>query len=333
LKEHLRGSNRRIASTSSMVKTTPPGTGSRLLRLTEDNPISAHFERRFQGVRLMATGPFEESDLGTACYHSKVGAVELLLNHLIDEPGEYVVVDMTAGADSFASGMFTKFDVTFLVVEPTLRGVAVYRQCQQYARDWEVRISVIGNKVEDQADLDFLRREVGSDLLSWVGRSAFVRASEKGRTLPLSELEPPNRVALKAIRRATDEAPKDWDRQYRQTVELHLRNGNARRWASAATGDLSMQVDPDFVLQPDLLPSGVRPHVAAVRLRADREPGGPPSGGRRRVRGQPDPAAGRAGQGPVAPRDGERRHPGRAGGTLRRASGLPELPPRGRLPP
>ena len=39
-----------------------------------------------------------------ACYHSKVGAVELLLNHLVDGPGEYVVVDMTAGADSFASG-------------------------------------------------------------------------------------------------------------------------------------------------------------------------------------------------------------------------------------
>jgi CO dehydrogenase maturation factor len=25
-------------------------------------------------VRLMATGPFQESDLGLACYHSKVGA-------------------------------------------------------------------------------------------------------------------------------------------------------------------------------------------------------------------------------------------------------------------
>lgn len=254
VKDHLRGSNPRIASTSSMVKTTPPGTGSRLLQLCEDNPISAHFERRVQGVRLMATGPFQESDLGTACYHSKVGAVELLLNHLIDGPGEYLVVDMTAGADSFASGMFTKFDVTFLVVEPTRRSVAVYRQYQRYARDWEVRISVIGNKVEDPGDLEFLQREVGADLLTWVGRSRFVRASEQGRSLPLAELETPSRTALEAMRRAADDAPKDWGKQYRQTVELHLRN--ARRWASTATGeDLSVQVDPDFVLQPDLLPS------------------------------------------------------------------------------
>lgn len=59
------------------------------------------------GARLMATGPFTEDDLGVACYHSKTGAVELYLNHLVDGPGEYVVVDCTAGADSFASGLFT----------------------------------------------------------------------------------------------------------------------------------------------------------------------------------------------------------------------------------
>jgi CO dehydrogenase maturation factor len=67
IKDDLRGDNPRIRSTATMVKTTPPGRGSRLL-----------------------------------------------LNHLVDGPGEYVVVDMTAGADCFASGLFTRFDRTFL---------------------------------------------------------------------------------------------------------------------------------------------------------------------------------------------------------------------------
>ncbi len=49
--------------------------------------------------------------------------MELLLNHLTDDVGEYMVVDMTAGADSFASGLFTRFDVMFLVCEPTSRSV------------------------------------------------------------------------------------------------------------------------------------------------------------------------------------------------------------------
>src|SRR5690606_41203854 len=79
------------------------------------------------GVRFLVTGEFDEADIGVSCYHSKTGAVELYLNHLVDGPGEYIVVDMTAGADAFASGLFTRFDLTVLVSEPTRRGVAVYR--------------------------------------------------------------------------------------------------------------------------------------------------------------------------------------------------------------
>src|SRR6266542_2367248 len=98
-----------------MVKTTPPGAGSRLLRLADDNPVFAYFERRIGGVRLMATGPFQASGLGTACYHSKVGAVELLLNHLLDGKGEYVVVgnkvegpeDLAFLRDEVGAGLLT----------------------------------------------------------------------------------------------------------------------------------------------------------------------------------------------------------------------------------
>lgn len=71
----------------------------------------------------------------------------MLLNHLLDDHSEYVVVDMTAGADSFASGLFTKFDLTFLVVEPTIKSLDVFRQYKHYAQDYEVKIKVIGNKV------------------------------------------------------------------------------------------------------------------------------------------------------------------------------------------
>jgi CO dehydrogenase maturation factor len=80
------------------------------------------------GVRLSSTGGFADLDLGVACYHSKVGAVELILNHLVDADDEYVVVDMKAGADALASGLFTRFGRTFRVCEPTVRAVGVYRQ-------------------------------------------------------------------------------------------------------------------------------------------------------------------------------------------------------------
>ena len=73
------------------------------------------------------------------------GAVELYLNHLADGPGEYVVVDCTAGVDSFASGLSTRFDLTVLVAEPTRKGISVYRQWQGYAAGHDVALVVAGN--------------------------------------------------------------------------------------------------------------------------------------------------------------------------------------------
>ena len=251
IKDYLRGDNPRIRSAAAMVKTTPPGRGSRLVRV--DDPFFGKFSVEAEGLRLMVTGPFAEEDLGVACYHSKVGAVELYLNHLIDGPGEYVVVDMTAGADSFASGLFTRFDLTFLVAEPTRQGVGVYRQYREYAADYDVPIVVVGNKVQDDGDVAFLRDQVGDDLLVWLEHSRAVRGMEQGRPFTLDDLEPVNREALATMLRRLDAQPKDWEKFGRQAIEFHLRNAEA--WANRATGeDLRAQIDPDFVFGP--VPAG-----------------------------------------------------------------------------
>lgn len=245
IKDYLRGDNPRIPSADAMIKTTPPGRGSRLMSPREDNPITDACVREVGGARVAVTGRFTDDDLGVACYHSKTGAAELLLNHLVDEAGEYVVVDMTAGADAFASGLFTRFDVTFLVCEPTMRSVGVYRQYTEYARDFDVRLAVVGNKVADDEDAAFLRDEVGDDLLGWLSTSRHVRAAERGRHRPIGELEPANLAVLETMRSTVDAVERDWSAYQAQAVELHLRN--ARSWAGSELAD---QVDPDFVPAP-----------------------------------------------------------------------------------
>jgi CO dehydrogenase maturation factor len=247
IKAYLCGDNPRISSPAAMVKTTPPGRGSRLLRVVEDNPIWQRCLREVGGVRLAVTGGFAEADLGVACYHSKVGAVELVLNHLVDTDDEYVLVDMTAGADAFASGLFTRFDRTFIVCEPTTRSVGVYRQYLDYAADYHVAVSVVGNKVTDQADEAFLREHVGADLLACLRVSRHVRAAEQGRPGPIDELEPPNRTVLDVMRSAVDGTQRDWVRFTRQAAEFHRRNATA--WANDRVGeDLAGQIDPEFTL-------------------------------------------------------------------------------------
>ncbi|HEX4832539.1 MAG TPA: ATP-binding protein [Trebonia sp.] len=251
IKDYLRGRNPRIASASAMVKTTPPGHGSAVLRLpageAAGDPVHALAVTAPCGARLLATGPFSADDLGVSCYHSKTGAVELYLNHLADGPGEYAVVDCTAGADSFASGLFTRFDLTILVAEPTRKGVSVYRQWREYAAGYDVRLAVVGNKVTGDADVAFLRQHAGDDLLTWLGHEPAIRAMEQGRELALGDLGPATRTALHAIAGALDAQPKDWDRYARQAAEFHVKN--ALSWANKATGaNLADQVDPGFTL-------------------------------------------------------------------------------------
>jgi len=204
------------------------------------------------GARLMATGRFGEDDIGVACYHSKTGAVELYLNHLVDQPGEYVVVDCTAGAESFASGLFTRLDLTFLVCEPTRKGVGVWQQWAGYAADYDVPLAVIGNKVLDEEDIAFLREHVGGALLACFGHAPAVRAMEQGRPFSLGDLGQDAQASLTLLRRAADARARDWAKLTRQATEFHLRNAAA--WANSAAGeDLAGQVDPGLVVGPQAL--------------------------------------------------------------------------------
>ncbi len=194
------------------------------------------------GVRLLVAGAFAAADVGVACYHAKTGAVELYLNHLVDRPGEYVVVDMTAGADAFASGLFTRFDLTVLVSEPTRRGVAVYRQYAELAAGHGVALAVLGNKVADAADVEWLLGQVGGALLGCLTASAWVRAAERGAPAPFAELEADNRAVLADVRAALDARERDWAAYHRTTVAMH--RANATAWAGV---DRIAQIDPDFV--------------------------------------------------------------------------------------
>ncbi len=252
IKEYLRGTNPRISSAAAMVKTTPPGRGSCLLRPGGPDPVHDLGTVTPCGARLLATGPFEEDDLGVSCYHAKTGTVELYLNHLVDGPGEYVVVDCTAGADSFASGLFTRFDLTVLVAEPTRKGISVYRQWRDYSAGYDVALALVGNKVQGPGDAAFLREHAAEDLLGWFGHEAAVRAMEQGRPFSLGDLSPATVAALGVLRGRLDAQPRDWEAYARRAAEFHRKN--ARSWASAAVGeDLTAQVDPEFTLGPHAL--------------------------------------------------------------------------------
>ena len=66
---------------------------------------------------------------------------------------------------------------------------------------------------------------------------------------------PDAQAAIASLRLALDARTRDWAKLTRQAADFHLRN--ARAWANSAAGqDLTRQVDPGFVLGPQLLPAG-----------------------------------------------------------------------------
>lgn len=247
LRDVVRGRNPLIPSDRVLVKTSPPGPGGGLIRLTDDDPVLRHYAGRRGSLSFIRVGGFDNADIGTHCYHSKTGALELMLNHTLDRPDETIIVDMTAGADSFASGLFTRFDLTVLVVEPTLNAVSVLAQYMDHARDHGVNIAAVGNKVADEADLRFLQDRAGNRLLTWLSPSALVRARDKGLRPALTDsLEPQNAAALEKIHAAARAQERDWDRYWAQAVSMHLKN--AESWANAMTGaNLATQIQADYL--------------------------------------------------------------------------------------
>ncbi len=239
------GTNTRI-DPKQMIKTTPPGNGSRIFRgvsdlistLTDHNAVTKQ-----PGLTFATVGPPTKDDIGIKCYHSKVGMVELLLNHLVDKDDDYVVVDMTAGVDAFASGLYDKFDMMVVVVEPTLQSINVFSQYKTAADAVDMPIYAIGNKVMDEDDKTFLQEHLHDDLIAVVPVSKAIKQKERGSHDV--QIEEPVIQALRTVKQRLDEQTKDWDRYLQRTIEIHKKN--AQSWANnSKRTDLSSQIDPEF---------------------------------------------------------------------------------------
>jgi len=251
LHKFVRGNNQRIINTDVISENTPPGHGSGLIYFSQKNPISDAYELQKDGIRFLTLGGHNNEQIGATCYHAFTHKMGTYMNHLIDEKGEYFIGDMCAGADPFASALASKFDVIFLVVEPTEKSVGVFDQCVEYAKPYGIKIYVVGNKIEDEDDLTFIRDKVGDALVGHLTRSNFVRKQEKGVWQDISDLEPENLNLLARIHRLTDQVDKDWDRYHRNN--LHFFERAAKSWGDALfETDMMQQVDPDFRYQDHL---------------------------------------------------------------------------------
>lgn len=246
LKQTLRAENTRYTP-GEMIKTTPPGIGSKIYRTHNELADSlSSCSTQVGRLSIISVGEQDEHDVGVRCYHSKTGALELLLNHVIDDATFAICTDMTAGIDAFSSGLFAQFDLTVMLVEPTLKSVAVFDQYAKHAHLHGVRLVAIGNKVTNAEDDRFLREKIGKSLIGSLPLSEELLKAEKGdghHTDALHDYQFSS--VFDALYKLLISTPKNWSRYQENVYTLHKRN--AEGWGNAAIGkDLLQQIDPTF---------------------------------------------------------------------------------------
>ncbi|MEU4693582.1 ATP-binding protein [Actinoplanes sp. NPDC023714] len=241
VRTHLLGTNERVAGVEHFVATTPPGPGSNLVTLDEGDPVlRAHAARLDDTTHVMHVGTYEPEDIGSGCYHGHLAILENLLSHLrIEEESDWVVCDMVAGTDAFANSLHAQFDVIVVVAEPTPESVSVARRYAELAGAAGVAdvLAVVGNKVTDEADLDYLARELGVAPLTVLGNEAGLRrARQAGQPPAVTDPGPLERIAEHARGRVMS-----GDRRDALMRTLHLRMAQ-KGWVRSAHGDVSTQL-------------------------------------------------------------------------------------------
>ncbi|TWG12350.1 CO dehydrogenase maturation factor [Actinoplanes teichomyceticus] len=241
VRRHLLGANTLVGGVERFVATTPPGPGSRLVTLDAADPVLAgHGVALDERTHVMHVGTYEPEDIGGGCYHGHLAILENLLSHLRPAPGDWVVCDMVAGTDAFANSLHAQFDAIVVVVEPTPESVTVARRYRELATAAGVAdlLVTVGNKVVDETDADYLRRELRAEPLAVVPAQAGLRRARQAGRCPLPE-DLDDVTALRAI--AGHVRPVEATRRATRLRELHLKLAG-KDWVRSAYGDVTGQV-------------------------------------------------------------------------------------------
>jgi CO dehydrogenase maturation factor len=247
----LRGTNERIESAKRFVKTTPPGKGSHVIHLRDNDSILAKFATKFAGDNyFLHAGTYDRDGIGVSCYHSNLAVVENVLSHTVTSDKQWLVADMVAGTDAFAGALHIMFDAIFMVVEPTPESVGVFMQFHDLAREAEVDTIVfaVGNKVMDDDDAEYLRAALGDKLVTYLPHDAQLRkARQRGESL--QHLSTQSREQMGTIAQVARDNQPDADTQLRKLHVMHKRFA-AQDFTIAKHGDITAQVDEAFSLRP-----------------------------------------------------------------------------------
>ena len=141
-----------------------PGTGGSFFKLNPRvDDIPDRFSVLHRGIRLLQLGTINKGGRGCICPESVL--LKSLVTHLILYRNEVMILDMDAGVEHLGRATASNVDAFLIVVEPGQRSLSTARTIHHLAGDIGVtHCYVVGNKVQDETDRDYIRHHLPSDL-------------------------------------------------------------------------------------------------------------------------------------------------------------------------
>jgi CO dehydrogenase maturation factor len=227
-RKFLKGGNALIRDENAFLPTTPPGPGSNLITSVVDKNLDPYavLVKQSPALNLVTVGTYVAEEIGQACYHTNLFAVENLLTHLDLPKDNCVVADMVAGTDAFSYSLHLQFDAIILIAEPTPESAEVCRLYFGLAKEAGIEklVHIIANKVEDADDLEFIRNVTGREPLGVVPSMPSLRKFRQKGGSVTADLLTDNLAALfEKVMAAATHADPDEKARFAMLRDLHYK--------------------------------------------------------------------------------------------------------------
>jgi CO dehydrogenase maturation factor len=176
----------------------PDETGGYVRLNPRVDDIPGRFSAEHRGIRLLQLGAVERGGSGCICGRSAL--LKALIGHVLLDPGQVVLLDFYAGVEHLGRATADSVDAMLVLVEPTVRSLAIASQIRDLARDIHLnRLFLIGSKMAGQADRDFITaRSPDLPVAGFLSLEPEVRESDRlGR--PAWDLSPTLAAEARAI--------------------------------------------------------------------------------------------------------------------------------------
>jgi len=142
------------------------------------------YAKEINGVKLLVMGTVETGGSGCVCPEHVM--LKAILSSLAFRKDDVVIMDMEAGLEHLGRGTASCMDQFIVVVEPGARSIQTYEKVKQLAADIGVhKVSVVGNKVRDDADKAFIESKIPPEaILGYISYNSEVIDADRSGISP-----------------------------------------------------------------------------------------------------------------------------------------------------